>query len=196
MRVVVVGAFARNVCHDRGMTNAMEVSMDLEQPLPATDMDLDTEVPAFASVGKEEAAVGIAGDGPKPISKNQKKKLAKLQHYAETREQWRNEKRDKKKAAKERKRQAQSGGGGGDSTGLKRKADGEENEAGDGVGSADGSVQGGIEELARKKKQKTQPKRVLEPITLIMDCGFDEKMNDKVRRSPLPLSWLLAAHRC
>lgn len=193
---VVVGASARNVCHGHSMTDAMEVSMDSEQPLPAADIDLDTRVPDFSSVGKEEkgdedeeaaaVAVGVTGDGPKPISKNQMKKLARLQHYADTREQWKIEKRDKKKAAKERKRQAQSDGDG--STGLKRKADGEENEAGDGVGSADGSVEGSVEEPAGRKKQKTQPKRVLEPITLIMDCGFDEKMNDKVRQSPLPLS--------
>ncbi|KAL0637845.1 tRNA (guanine(9)-N(1))-methyltransferase [Maublancomyces gigas] len=169
------------------MTDAMEVSMHSEQPLPAADTDLDSRAPDFASVGKEEkgeeaaaaaaVAVGVAGDGPKPISKNQRKKLARLQHYADTREQWKTEKRDKKKAAKERKRQAQKDGGA--STGLKRKADGEENEAGDGVGSADSSVEGSVEEPSERKKQKTQPKRVLEPITLIMDCGFDEKMNDK-----------------
>lgn len=189
---VAAGASARNVCHSHSMTNAMEVSMHSEQPLPAADTDLDSRAPDFASVGKEEkgeeAAVpmGVAADGLNPISKNQRKKLARLQHYADTREQWKTEKRDKKKAAKERKRQAQSDRGA--STGLKRKADGEENEAGDGVGSADSSVEGSVEEPAERKKQKTQPKRVLEPITLIMDCGFDEKMNDKVCQSSLPLS--------
>lgn len=188
--VGALGAFSSKVCHST--TDKMEVSMDSEQLLPKAGMDLDTQqllplpTVAFGKEGGEEAMVDVAAEESKPISKNQQKKLAKLKHYAETREQWRNEKRDKKRAAKERKRQAQNDSSGG----LKRKADVEENEEGDGVDSVDGSVEGSVEEPT-KKKQKTQPKRVLEPITFIMDCGFDEKMNDKVRPCPLLLVSML-----
>lgn len=165
------------MCH-HSTTDAMEESMDSEKVLSDAVLDLDpgAQLPPRIE-GKEDVAAGGGQEeeeGKPPISKNQQKKQAKLQLRAETRDQWKNEKRDKKRAAKERKRQAHKES----DTGLKRKADGAE-EQGDEVGSADGSVERGVEEPT-KKKQKIQPKRVLEPITFIMDCGFDEKMNDKV----------------
>lgn len=167
----------RAMCHNT--TDEMEESMDSKQVLPDAVLDLDSGAQLLLhiaeSAGKEDV---VREEENPPISKNRQKKLAKLQLRADTRDQWKIEKRDKKRAAKERKRQAQKDGG----TGLKRKADGVEEEVreGDEVGSADGSVEDGVEEPT-KKKQKIQPKRVLEPITFIMDCGFDEKMNDKVR---------------
>lgn len=177
---MVGDSFAGGMCH-HSTTDAMEESMDSEKVLSdaAPDLDPSAQLPLHIE-GKEDVAAGGGQEEEEkeeekpPISKNQQKKQAKLQLRAETRDQWKNEKRDKKRAAKERKRQAQKDS----DTGLKRKADGAE-EQGDEVGSADGSVEGGVEEPT-KKKQKIQPKRVLEPITLIMDCGFDEKMNDKV----------------
>lgn len=162
-----------------------EIPTSLVEKGTSRTMDLDAKpphVPAAESTrDKVEAQdtdkTATVTEGEKKLSKNQLKKLAKLQRFADTREQWKADKREKKKAAKQRKREL------GSENGLKRKADGEEEE----VGSRNGSIGGDVEpEPVKKKLKKTevQPVRVLEPITFIMDCGFDEKMNDKV-------GWLL-----
>lgn len=109
---------------------------------------------------KKPREVVLGPDG-QPLSRNQQKKLMRQKRFDETREQWKQQKREKAKALKIRKREAKAAEA---STGEKRAAPEDED----------------AEELAKRMKTNEPVKKVVEDITLIMDCGFDELMTDKV----------------
>lgn len=99
-----------------------------------------------------------ATEPPVPaLSKNQQKKLAKAKRFEETRSAWKAARKEKEKARKARKREENA---------LKRKAEDEVAAAEEGV------------EVT--KRVKVANHRVVEDITLLIDCGFDELMTERV----------------
>jgi len=91
-----------------------------------------------------------------PLSKNQQKKLAKQKRFEETRPAWKAALKEKEKTRKARKREENA---------LKRKAEDEAAAAEEGV------------EVT--KRAKVAAPKVVENITLLIDCGFDELMTEK-----------------
>ncbi|KAA8900732.1 tRNA m(1)G methyltransferase domain-containing protein [Sphaerosporella brunnea] len=95
---------------------------------------------------------------PPQLSKNQQKKLRRKQQFEATREAWKAAKKEKEKARKQRKREAAAA-----ENALKRK-----------MSSEDGQE---VDSQSEAKRVKTRP--VVEDITLLIDCGFDDLMTDK-----------------
>jgi tRNA (guanine9-N1)-methyltransferase len=116
------------------------------------------------------------------MSKTQLKKIARKKHLEETRAEWKAKKRVKDKARKKRQKEekraaraqeaeeqeAEEKNAESSTTGQKRRVDEE------GLGEEDSTT----------KKRKVDPhprnKPILEPITLIIDCAFDELMTERV----------------
>ncbi|KAH8151739.1 uncharacterized protein LAJ45_04361 [Morchella importuna] len=182
-----------------------------EEPLSPAQMDIDPAdpTPAPAPATAETSDTPIAGPpttttaerplGPdgKPISKSAHKKLLKLQRLAETREQWKADKKRKLKEKKQRDREEREAAAAASTgTNKRKKDDGEDEE--DGTQDDEEEQEGEDGQPAGKKLKQKQPaagagagagaalptatagvKRVVEDITLILDCGFDDKMHDK-----------------
>lgn len=118
--------------------------------------------PSTKTVGGQatETPDSVSTEPAAPMSKSQQKKLARKLRHEETRPAWKAAKKEKAKARKERKREEAA---------LKRKSPDDEADA-----DADADA-----EAKRVKKSHNVPRKI-EDITLIMDCGFDEMMTDKV----------------
>lgn len=101
----------------------------------------------------------FAGDGEAPMSKNQLKKIRKKQEWESKRDERKVIRKEKLVAKRERKREA------------KQKLEAE----------------GGETEEAKKKRQEEKAKRFLRPIqmpvTIVIDCDFDDLMHDGERIS-------------
>lgn len=174
------------------------------------EMDIDPADPAPPTASPEASNAPIAerplGPDGKPISKSAHKKLLKLQRLAETREQWKADKKQKLKERKQRNREereaaaaAAAAASTGTGTNKRKKDDDGEEEDGTQDNEEEQQQEGEDGQPAGKKLKQKQPtaagavpptatagvKRVVEDITLILDCGFDGKMHDKAP-SPLP----------
>jgi len=112
------------------------------------------------------------------LSKNQRKKLARQKRFEETRPAWKAAKKEKAKARRARRRQEKAVATvvvapidtttATASVGEKRKLPGDD----------DAEVEG-VKRV--KTKGETPVVKVVEDITLIMDCGFDDLMTEKVQ---------------
>jgi hypothetical protein len=110
-----------------------------------------------ATVMTSTSAASDASE-PSKLSKNQQKKLLRKRQFEASRPAWKAAKKEKEKARKQRKREAAAA-----QNALKRKLP------------EDGQEMGS---LAETKRVKTQT--IVEDIALLMDCGFDDLMTDKV----------------
>ena len=114
---------------------------------------------------EQAAATTTDPQGTTKLSKNARKRQLKAKRWEETREAWKAAKREKKKVRKAAERVKAKA-----AAEAAREATGESEKQEDG---ADGSGNKNNGSMNRRRP-------VLEPITLIMDCGFDDLMSDKV----------------
>lgn len=163
---------------ENGCANSMnEISTELndEKPmLPEAPMKsgLSTNPPSKQPQKASELQ-------PQPqLSKNALKRLRRQQAWEEQKKERKLRDKLKKKQKKEEERRAREEELRA-KAGQKRKAGSEE---GDAVKAED------LENEAIVKKQKKAP--TLVPITIILDCGFDDLMHEKVRDYILPSSSL------
>ena len=103
-------------------------------------------------------------DADPPLSKNARKKLLKTQLLQATHESWKAHKREKRKARKAALKERKIS----EAMQKKRPASPDEGERG---GESSSAV---VAPPAKKEK------RTLEPITIILDCAFDDLMAEKV----------------
>jgi hypothetical protein len=148
------------------------------QTVELSDKGLQTERVATAFGASDASATGEerkpdAEEGEQPrLSKRARKRLEKQKRFEETRDEWKAKKKVKEKARKVRKReerlkaeQEEVGGGG-----LKRKRiDGEE---------VEGGGKGIKTETTTMVGRPARP--VIEDITVLLDCAFDDLMTEKV----------------
>ncbi|CUS10409.1 unnamed protein product, partial [Tuber aestivum] len=150
----------------------MSSSTDL--PIPTDNAEISAEPPPPSdspdTTAPESATAAAATDpqGATKLSKNARKRQLKAKRWEETREAWKAAKREKKKARKAAERAKAR------AAAEKVREDGKElGKQGDSV-SSDGN---------KNNCSMNRRRPVLEPITLIMDCGFDELMSDKEIKS-------------
>lgn len=177
---------------DDGLPAKLSKEVDDAPTIPPSLASVpDTAVPSphkGNGIGTSTLAdIPLVDDAGQPLSKSQRKKMLKRRHFEETRAEWKAYKREKEKAAKVRKREARVAaaaaavlGEGGGSEGeevegaRKRKADEmDDEEVGEG-----GDMKG---EGQDAKRRRGPQRRVLHPVTIVLDCGFDELMTEKVR---------------
>jgi hypothetical protein len=144
------------------------VAVPITSTTPATTTNDTPSAIADVATSADDASE------PPKLSKNQQKKLLRKQKFEASREAWKAAKKEKEKARKQRKREAAAA-----ENALKRKLseDGEE-----------------VDSQAEVKRVKTQP--IVENITLLMDCGFDDLMNDKVGASSCPRPHVIEGRVC
>ncbi|EFW14038.1 tRNA m(1)G methyltransferase domain-containing protein [Coccidioides posadasii str. Silveira] len=148
---------------DTAMSNDSSIT---EKEPPTTSGDDSRAASEAGPLARTET-----GDEVAPaLSKNQLKKLKKLERWEAGRE-WRKEKRkEKMKARKERERAAKA-----------QAAAEEPSEAPEGEEQGDGSPAGRI--TLRQLRKRDNGRSVVLPITLLLDCDFDDLMLDKERKS-------------
>jgi cytoskeletal protein RodZ len=142
---------------------------------PVTSTTATTTSDTPSAIADVAPSTGDATE-PSKLSKNQQKKLLKKQQFEASRPAWKAAKKEKEKARKQRKREEKAAAA---ENALKRKLseDGEE-----------------VVPQAEVKRVKTQT--VVENITLLMDCGFDDLMNDKVGTSSCPRPRAIEGRLC
>lgn len=160
------------------MIQPTPMSSSTDLPIPTDNTEIPRELPSLSpppppappntssTTAPEPAAAGTTDpQGTTKLSKSARKRQLKAKRWEETREAWKAAKREKKKARKAAERAKAKA-----ATEAAREAEEESGKQGDG---ANGS--------GNKNNGSTNRRRpVLEPITLILDCGFDDLMSDKV----------------
>ncbi|PUU74912.1 guanine-1-methyltransferase-domain-containing protein [Tuber borchii] len=157
----------------------MSFSADL--PIPTDNTEIPRESPplppppsdspsAPSTTAPEPTTTTTTTTTPDPqstttkLSKNARKRQLKAKHWAETREAWKAAKREKKKVRKAAER-AKAKAAAEAAAEAARETGGGSGKQGDNGNKNNGSM------------NRRRP--VLEPITFIMDCGFDDLMADK-----------------
>ena len=152
-------------------------SSSTTEPAPLAAADTHTATTATTTPADTTTPAAEGGPAVPPLSKNKLKKLARQKRFEETRAEWKAGKREKAKARKLRKREER------DATAAAAALAGEKRKSlgGDGGGAED------IDGAKRRRTEAAQPvAKVVEDIALIVDCGFDELMTDKVLANPPP----------